>query len=149
MGKSSERRFKKEAKRLTELVEKDTSSFLKVWNCRIDRWLWEMCDIARQIQIKENTKETNQTASDKKLSKKKMEVQTISGIWKRADNLIRACGEKVEALIGSQTRNLLDAECARLIAQVYDPQLYRIIAYRQYTEKGKTKNRVLSRSKRI
>ncbi len=150
MGIAKERRLKKEVERLTDLLETDVSSFLKVWNHRISGWLSEMQSTARRLR-REKAEDANQTVEPENKAKKENENQTISGIWKRADELIKACGDKVEALVGNQTRGLLDAECARLVAQVYDPQLYRMLAHRQYTLKGKrkTRNRVLSDGERI
>lgn len=141
MGIANKRRFKKEVKRLAKLAEEDINSFLKVWNKRTSDWLEEMHKIAEKLRS-EGTQEINQIITAKNAQKVKGETQTISKVWKRADDLIKACGEKVETLVGIQTRRLLDAECSKLIAQVYEPRTYRMTsAYQRLQDlKAKRKN---------
>lgn len=150
MGIAKERRLKKEVKRLTNLLEADVNLFLKVWNQRVTGWLLEMQSTARKLHTK-NAEEANKIFGPENKCKEEKEPQTISGVLKRANELIKACGEKVESLVGNQTRGLLDAECAKLEAQIYEPRSYRMIAHRQYTLTGKrkTRSRVLTVRERI
>lgn len=139
MGRASERKLRKEARRLVQLVETDIGSFITAWNVRIDGWLREMRVVAARGGSEDSSISEDAATSRTRNSS---EIETISGVCRRADKLIRACGASIETLVGTQTRDLLDAECARLIADVYEPRLYRVLAHAQYSLKGKPKNRI-------
>jgi hypothetical protein len=60
----------------------------------------------------------------------------IFEVLDQANNLLRACGKTVEALVGEETRSTLISECAKAVAGVYDRRLYRPVARRLYSKDG-------------
>lgn len=132
MGNSGQRRFKKEVKTLKKLAEEDTGLFLKVWNKRVRGWLSDIHQIAADVR---------DTSDEKGNQRNAKRDQLIGSVAARVENLIRECGERVETLVGQYTRGVIDAETAKMIAVVYEPRAYRMIAHRQYTPKGKRATR--------
>ncbi len=132
MGIAKQRRLRKAARRLNDLAKEDGELFEKVWDRRIGGWLREMHTVARNENGSVSMVNGRGTSTDPNRFK-----VTVSGICRQADSLIRACGTNVEKIVGQRTRDLLDAEAASLIARLYEPRLFRLVAYNQYSIKNK------------
>ncbi|MGD9588752.1 MAG: hypothetical protein AB7Q37_03270 [Pyrinomonadaceae bacterium] len=114
MKKTNERRLQKAAKRYKSLAEKDPIGFRNHWNRMLVQPYLE--------EIRHRAKPQRRTAK----------LPEIFEVYRRADRLLVTAGEAVEALVGSETRNLLAAECAKAVGAVYDRRLYRLVKKRLF-----------------
>jgi hypothetical protein len=127
MSRIGNPRLRKTAKRFAALARTDAVRFHREWNRRVSGWLYEIHNRARYQGQGNEVSAWAENAKECELLEEEATQLAIFDLLDHANNLIAACGDDVEKLVGAQTRSLLSAECTKAVAGVYGRQLYRLV----------------------
>jgi hypothetical protein len=108
MSKAARRRVKRQNEYLVKLSFHDPDRFEEAWVKRVESWMAEIRSRAR--------------------SWRKGSIESrllLFGVADRADEIIRECSPEAQRRLRMETYGLLEAECARLVAECVDRRLFR------------------------
>ena len=108
MGKAARRALKRKMEHLSELSFRSHGEFDAAWEKRVDSWLDEIGDRAREWGKGDIEK-----------------WRVLFDIPDRADVIMRACSPAAQRRHRAATFALLEGECSRQVAQMVDRRLCR------------------------
>ena len=117
MGRTARRKQHKRAKRLNHLAQTEAHRFCQEWQTRVAGWLQEIHHRARLLQ------------SDAVAS---ASAERIFDVLDCAKSALAILAPETRQLVLAETLDVLHNACARAVAQVYDPRLYRVIDHPTY-----------------
>ena len=109
MGKATQRRERRFANELQRLSACNPQRFTEIWQHNLTGWCAEVEARGRGLR------RGNPKAS----------FQSLYAIPKKAERLLKAIGSEAECLVGTQTREVLEHECAKAVAKATDIRIYR------------------------
>jgi hypothetical protein len=116
LGKAGQRRQKKLAEYLVNLIRTDKNRFIYEWERRVKNWLIEIHQRADMLRGVESTHER------------------VFGVLEQVDRLLNLCGPEVDELVGASTRDTLIHESCKAFSLAIDPKMYRLYNRHQYTK---------------
>lgn len=109
MSKASERRNKRRIKYLLQLVETDSEKFSREWSKRLESWSNQTRRNAGTLYPDDNNAE-----------------KSVFDIVDKAEEILKQCGQKAYELEAEATREILETECTKAVAQAVDHRLSRL-----------------------
>lgn len=119
MSKATRKRMRRRQQYLARLAENDPEKFRRQWAKRLESW----SNLARR-------------QANLLVDLRRRPVAPCFQIARRAIEELAACGEAALALEGECTRAAMGSECAKAVAAVVDPRLYRLSNAASRREKG-------------
>ena len=108
MGKATQRRERRLANELQALFTRNPQRFADIWHHYLNGWCAEVEARARGVRC----------------GRPKASFQAVYAIPEKAERLLEAIGPEAERLVGAQTRELLEHECAKAVAKATDIRIY-------------------------
>lgn len=115
MAKTAQRRRRGQVEFLISTARDDRRKFEHEWHKRVVSWLYEIN--RRGASLCSDAAENS-------------DADRVFEVVEQADRLIADCG--IDNLVGAETRRILTKECCKVVARVYGPGMYRVVAHRWY-----------------
>lgn len=145
--KATPRREEKLVKKLHSLAVSNPVHLKATWGRLLNCWILEAIRRGQKLQQEHDPAQKKAVLRGEKFDPESLDPERhVYGILEKAERLLALCsklGPEVERLVGAETRDLLNHNCAKAIALAVDPNMYHL-SVKLHKPKLKQRNKAIS-----